>query len=238
MNIQSIRNKLDEIQCFVKSHDCDILCLVETWLDQLETDIYKINNYQAVHSCRRGRGGGAAVYIRNDIKVRELETSKENDSINWICLAVGEDNLKVSVMYKPPSISNTELLTFFESILLKYPKKHLIVGDTNLNLLELNNSIKNYKNIIALNNFRIRNEISENMATRVTDHSKTIIDHIIAENSIDICDPIRVEDTPLSDHKLLTFSIAENIKIHKQKRFHHVKKWITRSFKMHSIRKF
>ena len=69
---QSLRNKFQEIQCDKQS---DIIVLVETWLYSEETKYFSIDGYSSVHSCRDTRGGGAAVYIKNNIKLRELECS-------------------------------------------------------------------------------------------------------------------------------------------------------------------
>lgn len=218
MNIQSLRNKLDEIQCFVKNVNCDVLILVETWLKDTEKFIYDIPNYRAVHCCRIGRGGGASVYVKANVKLHEVDKSDETDEIDWVCVALGENNLKVSAIYKPPTYSNNEFLKYLENIMNKHPKNHIIVGDMNLNLLDYNsNNVQNYKNLLTLNNFKIINNIAEENATRVTDCTKTLIDHVVADNSIGICGSVIAEDNPLSDHKRLIFAMKTQIRKYKPK---------------------
>ncbi|KAK9878328.1 hypothetical protein WA026_021343 [Henosepilachna vigintioctopunctata] len=68
MNIQSARNKQDELQCYVSECEMDIRILVETWLSDFETQTFLIKGYEGVHSCRTKRGGGASIFIRNGIK--------------------------------------------------------------------------------------------------------------------------------------------------------------------------
>lgn len=85
--------------------DCDILLVTETWLEENETFLFQINDFSTVHLCRAGRGGGVAIYVRKTIKFREIEKSRKNEPINWICISLGMHNLKISVIYKPPSPS-------------------------------------------------------------------------------------------------------------------------------------
>lgn len=99
-------------------------------------------------------------------------------------------------------------LDYINSLLSKYPKKHIVVE---------------YRNMLAFNGFKIHNMVSEEYATRVTEASKSIIDHILSTNNINICDPVKVEDISLSDHRLLTFSLIENIRIYKPKELYEMK---------------
>ncbi|VEN42975.1 unnamed protein product [Callosobruchus maculatus] len=64
--------------------------LVETWLNEEEAPFYNINNYQAVHCFREGRGGGASIYVREGISVQVVDKSNEQDSVNWVCVNLGE----------------------------------------------------------------------------------------------------------------------------------------------------
>lgn len=213
MNTQSLRNKIEDVQCYVINEECDILLLTETWLNDKETFLYNLKNYKAVHSCRKTRGGGASIYIKDTIQFRELDKSNDSDKINWACIGVGDQNLKISVVYKPPSISCTELQTFLESVLLKYPKRHLVVGDFNVNLLDHSKDVSNYKNLITLSNFKIHNVITEENATRVTSNTKSIIDHVLSDRFSNLSCRVTIVNTSLSDHKSLSITIKENIKI-------------------------
>lgn len=233
MNIQSIRNKIDDIQGFVINNDCDLLLLTETWLVENETFLFQIDNYKAIHSCRlASRGGGAAIYIREGIKFGEIEKSQANDIINWVCIWVGNEQLKVSVIYKPPLFNNVEFLSRMEQILLKHPKKHLLVGDFNINLLHNNDITNNYINLLTLNNFKIYNKINLNNATRVTDHSKSIIDHAIADKNCNLELTVNVENNPLSDHNRLSVVIKNKVKIYKPKIKHQINLVDHRKFKI------
>nr|CAH7758693.1 unnamed protein product [Callosobruchus chinensis] len=199
MNIRSLQNKLEDLQCFVKKEDCDVLLLTETWLKVNETFLYDIRNYKALHSCRDGRGGGASVYVKDTIRCCEISRSEPDSKINWLCVQLGDQDLKMSVVYKPPSVSNTEFLPLLEEILLKYPKNHLLVGDFNVNLLQDNNEI--------------HNTITVDAATRVANNSRSIIDHVLSDRYSNLKCTIQVVSNSLSDHNLLSITIDVNIKV-------------------------
>lgn len=145
LNLQSIRNKLDLVQCFVVKEDCDILLATETWLEDNATYLFQLNDFSTVHACRAVRGGGVAIYVRKSIQFRVIETSSKDEPISWICISLGTHNLKISVIYKPPSLNSWHFL-----------------------------SIKDCKDLVAGSNFKINNIISEEFATRVTSVSKSM----------------------------------------------------------------
>lgn len=217
MNIQSIKNKFDEVQCLLTEDNCDVLILVETWLVESETWLYEIKGYQALNSCRKKRGGGATIYIKDGIKVKELSKSDPEDNFSWICVQVGA--LKISAIYKPPNYNYDQFIGTFESILEQFSKNHLIVGDFNINLLDSENfNVKSFKHKLMQNNFMIKSNIGIEHATRVTADSKSLIDYVIVDQiNSNCCSPITVEYNPMSDHHRLLFSVKEKVKIYKQK---------------------
>lgn len=223
MNIQSVRNKFDLVQCFVIENGCDVLLLTETWLDDRETFLFDLENYIAMHSCRVGRGGGVAIYVKKTIKFHEIEKSDPNDTISWICVSLGERNLKISALYRPPSYNGEEFLTYLESILVSHPKNHFMFGDFNINLLDSTSKTTSYKNILLLNNFKIVNTVSEECATRVTNTTKSLIDHVISNNSANLGLKVEVKENSLSDHSLLLVKIGSPPSISYPKIWHRAK---------------
>lgn len=226
-----MRNKMDDVQGFVINNNCDVLILAETWLHERESFLFNINKYKAVHSCRPTRGGGVSIYIKEGIKFTEIEKSEPNETINWVCIGIGKPNLKISAIYKPPSYDNDEFLTRLESILGKYPKRMLMVGDFNINLLSSTDVTRNYVTLLTLNNFKIANNIDEASATRVTDHNKSIIDHVLIDQYSNINCLVDIKNNCLSDHKLLSITVDNNIESHKPKVDHEIKRIDYKKFK-------
>lgn len=210
-----MRSKIDELQCDLKS---DILVLVETWLYESETPFYNIEGYSAVHSCRDTRGGGAAIYIKNSIKYSKLDCSDSDKLFNWVCISFGQNNLKLSVIYRPPSYNGNIFLNDLEAILNKYKTNHIILGDMNINLLNDSSLLtKDYTELISINRFRIVNNLDEMNATRVTESTSSIIDHVLCTGSLKPRCGVKVEDNPLSDHKKVILKVKEKLVFSKQK---------------------
>nr|CAI5828051.1 unnamed protein product [Callosobruchus analis] len=140
MNIQSIRNKFDEIQCFVINNPCDVLVLRETWLSDVEASFYNLNGYKAVHACRQKRGGGVTFHLKEGIYFQEIGKSKYDDLFNHLTIVIGFNSLKLTAVYKPPSYSVDDFLNNFENLLIAHPQNHIIIGDCNVDLIDSNNN--------------------------------------------------------------------------------------------------
>lgn len=69
LNICSMRRKMNDSKILCCTKNPDILALNETWLYSNETKFFNIKGYQPIYNCRNeNRGGGSAVFIRNNIK--------------------------------------------------------------------------------------------------------------------------------------------------------------------------
>jgi exonuclease III len=69
MNIQSLRNKIDDFTVFVQNSKVHfhLIVLSETHLQEQETDKFNLPGYNAVHSVRKNkRFGGVSIYVRHD----------------------------------------------------------------------------------------------------------------------------------------------------------------------------
>ena len=82
-NIQSIRQKTDELQGLVLRSECSIWGFSETWLEERETYLYKLDNYNAFYSCRSGRKGGGEIKFV-DFKKFKLLFKENIDSIGGV----------------------------------------------------------------------------------------------------------------------------------------------------------
>nr|CAI5843173.1 unnamed protein product [Callosobruchus analis] len=130
MNIQSIRNKFDEIQCFVINNPCDVLVLSETWLCDGEASFYNLNGYKVVHACRQKRGGRVTFYVKEGIYFQEIGRSKSDDLFNHLTIGICFNSLKLTAVYKHPSYS-VNVLNNFENLLIAHPQNHIIIVKNN-----------------------------------------------------------------------------------------------------------
>lgn len=95
MNIQSIRNKLEKVKCYVQISNCDILVLTETRFKKNEVGIYTIPCYKAAHCCRIGRGGGTSLYLKIHLKFQDVTNLGGDVAYNVLGINLYELKLKL-----------------------------------------------------------------------------------------------------------------------------------------------
>lgn len=81
INAQSCANleTFDEIKKFIStcSSTIHILIISETWFKVNQCDIYEIEDYFSLHSCRKSaRGGGLSVYVNVNCRLNYTHTNK------------------------------------------------------------------------------------------------------------------------------------------------------------------
>ena len=184
----------------------DILGLSETWtlpdcMYDLEISGYKFERRDRLS----GFGGGVGAYIRDGVPyIPRFDLEKENSETLWleVCLKCSKSFL-VAVVYRPPAGSKHLSNAFessFENVvsgLTSENKELIITGDMNCDYLKSNEG-KSLKTIIKLHGLKQL----INSATRITDHSSTLIDIILTiepANIVKACTII----SGLSDHDMV-----------------------------------
>ena len=152
LNIQSLNAKIHQLRIYIEqlqleSCSFDFILLQETWLSEnSNTELLQINGYQLItQSCKSTTHGGLAIYIKNDIDYELLSIETSNSNIweglfikakisNHKCITLGS-------IYRPPrnTIENyTIFMTEFSSALKQLNGEVIIGGDTNVDLLKIN----------------------------------------------------------------------------------------------------
>ena len=108
-NARSILNKLDELELYIKDENLDIVGVTETWLtEEILTSEVSIDGYTLVRRDRKDliklRGGGVAIYVKNDINV--LERDDLNNQLFpetvWCELVLKGEKTLLGVLYRVP----------------------------------------------------------------------------------------------------------------------------------------
>ncbi len=145
INARSLVQRIDELQIMLDTSNIDIAAITETWFPaHIDTSVFSIPNFDLISKPRiNKRGGGVALYVRNDIEFRTLSEIKVHDDLEvlWIWtrprrLPRSVSGIIICVVYHPPSSPHDNILT-----------DHLL---SSLNTLETN-----YPNVgvILLRNF-------------------------------------------------------------------------------------
>ena len=203
LNIRSINNKKDEVHAFLKESPYDILSLSETWLDEnTPTAACSIDHYAFERKDRKSHGGGVGCYLKEDIKyTRRYDLESDSLECMWLELKQrGRSAYFLGVFYRKPDNSIDQLIELEENIetVLSQSNNVIIMGDFNVNMMAQNTftaKIDEMCNILQVNQV-----IKE--PTRITPHSKTLIDLIFVSKSLgDLHSGIH--SVGLSDHSLV-----------------------------------
>lgn len=146
MNIQSLRNKMSELEVLLDELPCHIVSLNEHWLNESEISLYVPTSYKLLsYYCRGETGyGGVSLYMQKNVDIRvellDLEslTIVRDFEVSGVVLI----DLKIILvsLYRTPDANISVFKDHFE-LLIKSLDKYLnhrliIVGDFNIDVNE------------------------------------------------------------------------------------------------------
>jgi len=207
LNARSINStvKFDFIKQVAESiPGLDIICLVETWLNENDLQFYKIPNYTDYHNVRSGRGGGIAIYVKNNISCLNCNLIEGVVQIIHLKLLLNNRKINLMAVYNPNVYLIGDCLETLSPILQEAKNdRTIIVGDFNVDLKK-DSKVKNeYLTTMSLNGYNVLNT----NCTRP--QSGTVIDHAITNMMIGNSIIYTVENTSnVSDHNFLLWSMS------------------------------
>ena len=151
LNAWSLCNKTSVFSEFVSSNDLDIIGVTETWLRPSDTkglmDEITPAGFQLHHVPRMNkRGGGVAVFVRNDIDSVHCQTDQR------VTFEHITSQLLIHIIYQPPSTGKSKFIEefncFMESAALS-PHEIIILGDVNIQLDSQNCWTDNFNTILT-----------------------------------------------------------------------------------------
>lgn len=224
LNIRSLRSKLDEVKALAASNTYNFIILNEIWIKKNELQFFKVDGYETVANTREStQGGGSMILIKKGIKFKVLLNSELFYTIIIEILDQMSD-MKILTCYRTPSYPNQEeFLEHLESIFTKY---NGLIGftDSNIDLFDQQSlSVHKYRSVLSAYGMEILN--NENVPTRITNTSATLIDHIWSDiTEMKNQTLVNVNNCSFSDHEILIASFNLIVNVNKEK----VKKVFTR----------
>ena len=207
----------DEIKMLIVDRDIDILCISETWLDSnVPDDFVNIEGYN-LFRCDGGRGGGACMYVRNDLRSVRMEIHLppcEGIEDVWVKVQLRKlPTIIIGAMYRHPHalINAYDYIRDILQLVSLENKKLFLLGDLNDDQLICQSKL--LKIVNTMNLVQVINE-----PTRITPTSKTLLDVVIT-NAHEIISGSEVTASHLSDHE----QISVEIDVRKPKRKPEVK---------------
>ena len=109
-NINSINKNLDSLLSTISNYSCqyDMLCLTETKLSEISSNLFDIPNYKSFSVNQNSHGGGVRIYIRNDLGanlIPELTGIFPTHESLFLRVNISGKVLTIGVIYRPPSDS-------------------------------------------------------------------------------------------------------------------------------------
>ena len=106
LNIQSIRNKLDELKLLIADFEnqhrktIDIIALSEIWIYRHENFLYSMDNYDCYFSNRNSnRSGGCCMYIHKSIDAT-LNDEFEYELSSFLSIKLTNHDLNIACIYR------------------------------------------------------------------------------------------------------------------------------------------
>lgn len=211
-NIRSIRKNFDELLVYIQESkiDMDVIILSEVWNVESVSD-FIIPNYEIYYNnSKLNQNDGLIIYTKNNIKVQVTTYNFTETKLLHIILEFNKISIGVLASYRPPSTCEKTYLDDFRALLPNLQKQDIDVfmGDININIKDTTDSeVTNYLNILCEQGY-----ISYiNKATRVSQNSSTLIDHIFVrernKNHSNLVINSAIFETDLTDHYSVFLSI-------------------------------
>lgn len=180
-NISSVPQHLDSFldQCINPSGvSMDIVGVCETRLNDTICNMYNIDHYLSFFQSRSTQGGGIGIFLHNKFQgIKINNASLQLQHIESLFISITHPvECVIGMVYRPPNASLNDFLESMEEVLNLVSNstvKCYIMGDFNINLLNMNNNVINYTTLFQSYNFFQ----TVTKPTRVTDTSATLIDH-------------------------------------------------------------
>ena len=217
INARSVCAKPTVINDLITSNKLDLLYITETWLRGDERDNTTLAelippNYKIVHEARKNgkTGGGVALIHHQDLSVK-LCAKKQYDSFEHMQtkLVAGSVTYNVITLYRPPPnhknhLSASLFLEEFasllaEAILLK--GELIILGDFNIPVNKTSSYTQQF--ITLYESFNLQQHVPEK-----THCAGNTIDLLLTRSSDSNINNIIVADKDISDHFVVSFSLA------------------------------
>lgn len=203
-NVQSIGNCINQLECVLNEHNCNVLAVSEHWKSEDQLAAYRIDGFNMVSSfCREsGKHGGVALYVSQNMwsKVRG-DINSLSEELVFECAAAdiktGKVKLVIVSLYRAPCSQVQHFLYKLNellNLLVNNNATFVIAGDFNIDVSKYTKDKLNF--ISLLDSYNVNITISD--FTRITHTSKSCIDNFLT--NINVKHTSTVLHTNISDH--------------------------------------
>ena len=195
VNINSLKDKYDNIDELLVNKYADVLCITETKLnDEYKSPLYECNGFKLYRKDRTSNSGGMVLWIRSDIpqeRIQDLEITSPSHHIECIVVKLTVKNEKwyLICVYKNPKVPDNIFITKLAELLnnvTSEAKEIVLIGDINIDMQHKNDNVTS----MICNVYGLSNVIKA--PTCFKKPEGTLIDPVIVMNAKRFQCPINV----------------------------------------------
>ena len=205
-NARSLSRNFDQIHAYLSSvkHQFSVIGISETWINPDSHTLFSLDGYHFIHADRpSGRGGGVALFIREDLNFKLCNCSQLCKGVDYLCIDIDckpFKNIIVGIVYRQPKSTVSAFTPFFEKIINDNDGKNkrvYFMGDFNIDLKKKvqSSTVLDFINTVVSSGFYPLID----RPTRVNASSATLIDNIYT-NFHDNAALSGILVTDISDH--------------------------------------
>lgn len=189
-----------------------IIVLTEIWIDDNETDMYKLPGYVSYFKCNLSRrAGGVFIFVAEHYSCSQIDKiNLETADCVHLKITLADNTLfEILGIYRFHEFSPNQFSDELDKCLKLIKNKNMIIcGDMNINLLNSTNCVNNYLMIMA--NHGLSCKINE--ATRIKNNSQSLIDHIFIRSNVNMQTDVKtwIIDSQIVDHFMTAVAIKQN----------------------------
>jgi len=227
INVNSVRNKFDEIRYMLGNGFLDIMCISETKLDSADSNnLFNVDKFTMFRQDKRKNSGGLMVFVNEKIACRQIDLHDAmiNPDVEVLTIEISldaHDKWLLCYIYKNPKVTDNDFESLFSVLFNKVAclyDNYVYIGDMNLNFLDPKSRIHDICSIHGLINL-IKNPTCQKGVVG------TIIDVILVPE----CDKHRFfnsscEDIGISDFHSLVIAPMRKIMPAKKDEFCYYRK--------------
>ncbi len=173
---------MDDLKSNFSLYKPDILCVVETWLDDsIDDSEISIPGYHSLRLDRNRHGGGIAIYISELFSFSIISKGPNSLEFLSVCVNLVSSNVGLSLLYRPPSSPVSffdNLYSALDNLDIPLYSNFLLFGDFNIDISAKNPLYHHLCSVI--DQFSLT--ISPTGPTRITSLSKTTIDLMLSSS--------------------------------------------------------
>ena len=209
-NIRSMKTNFDNFSAELLTTNklFDVMGFCETHLIDATDQINKPEGFNRFTRNNLSNKGGVCIYIRENIVCRErddLSIMKDHLETVFIECLLMEKTVIVGMIYRRPETSVDRFMEDLVTMLNKIRGPCILMGDFNLNLLNVANNIKVQNFINVMRQFSFYPTVTK--PTRVANNSATLIDHIWLNFDVDSDGSSNIIFTGITDHFPVTLKL-------------------------------